>query len=217
MCADVASLAMLASGDSHARVVARTQPAKLAAMEGIYRTSDGPTEIHIFGIPDSEARVVRFGVGIPGFLSFLVHRDFKTPVPGLDRYEPDVPPVAIPFYSFHIMVALGTYFIALTLYALWCRWRGTLFRKKWLLWVFVFSVIGPFIANQLGWVAAEVGRQPWIVYNQLRTSEAVSGNLAASQVLGSIVMFTVIYAMLFVLWIYLLNDKIQKGPEPKAN
>ncbi len=215
--AAVASLAMLASGDSHARVVARTQPAKLAAMEGIYRTSEGPTEIHIFGIPDSEARVVRFGVGIPGFLSFLVHRDFKTPVPGLDRYEPDVPPVAIPFYSFHIMVALGTYFIALTLYALWCRWRGTLFRKKWLLWVFVFSVIGPFIANQLGWVAAEVGRQPWIVYNQLRTSEAVSGNLAASQVLGSIVMFTVIYAMLFVLWIYLLNDKIQKGPEPKAN
>jgi len=215
--AAVASLAMLASGDSHARVVARTQPAKLAAMEGIYRTSEGPTEIHIFGIPDSEARVVRFGVGIPGFLSFLVHRDFKTPVPGLDRYEPDVPPVAIPFYSFHIMVALGTYFIALTLYALWCRWRGTLFRKKWLLWVFVFSVIGPFIANQLGWVAAEVGRQPWIVYNQLRTSEAVSGNLAASQVLGSIVMFTVIYAMLFVLWIYLLNDKIQKGPEPKSN
>jgi cytochrome d ubiquinol oxidase subunit I len=143
-----------------------------------------------------------------------VHRDFKTPVPGLDRFEPDVPPVAIPFFSFHIMVGLGTYFIVLTLYALWCRYRGTLFRKKWLLWVFVFSVIGPFIANQLGWVAAEVGRQPWIVYNQLRTSEAVSQNLASSQVLGSIIMFAVIYTLLFVLWIYLLNDKIQKGPEP---
>ena len=93
--------------------------------------------------------------------------------------------------------------------------RGTLFQKKWLLWVFVFSVIGPFVANELGWVAAEVGRQPWIVYNQLRTSEAVSQNLVASQVLGSIVMFAVIYTLLFVLWIYLLNDKIQKGPEPK--
>jgi len=212
--AAVASIAMLASGDSSARVVARHQPAKLAAMEGIYRTSEGATPIHIFGVPDSESRVVRFSVGIPGLLSFLVHRDFKTPVPGLDQFEPDVPPVAIPFFSFHIMVGLGTYFIVLTLYALWCRYRGTLFRKKWLLWVFVFSVIGPFIANQLGWVAAEVGRQPWIVYNQLRTGEAVSQNLASSQVLGSIIMFAVIYTLLFVLWIFLLNDKIQKGPEP---
>ncbi len=212
--AAVASLAMLASGDSSARVVAQHQPAKLAAMEGIYSTSEGATPIHVFGIPDDESRTVRFSIGIPGFLSFLVHRDLKTPVRGLDQFEPDVPPVSIPFISFHIMVALGTYFIVLSLYALWCRYRGTLFQKKWLLWVFVFSVIGPFIANQLGWVAAEVGRQPWIVYNQLRTSEAVSQNLAAPQVLGSIIMFAVIYTLLFVLWIYLLNDKIQKGPEP---
>ena len=148
-------------------------------------------------------------------LSFLVHRDFKTPVPGLDKFEPDTPPVAIPFFSFHVMVALGIYFIALTLYGLWCLMRGTLFQKKWLLRVFVFSVIGPFIANELGWVAAEVGRQPWIVYNLLRTSEAVSQNIVAPQVLGSIIMFAVIYALLFVLWIWLLNDKIQKGPEPK--
>jgi cytochrome d ubiquinol oxidase subunit I len=74
-------------------------------------------------------------------------------------------------------------------------------------------VIGPFVANELGWIAAEVGRQPWIVYNQLRTSEAVSENLVPSQVLGSIIMFAVIYVMLFAVWIYLLNDKIQKGPE----
>jgi cytochrome bd ubiquinol oxidase subunit I len=92
--------------------------------------------------------------------------------------------------------------------------RGNLFNKRWLLWTFVFSVIGPFVANEVGWVAAEVGRQPWIVYNQLRTGDAVSPSLAASQVLGSIIMFGVIYTLLFALWIYLLNDKIQRGPEP---
>ena len=213
--AAVASIAMLGSGDSQGRIVARYQPAKLAAMEGLYQTSPGGAPIHLFGIPDSKSRVVRFNFEIPGLLSFLVHRDFKTPVPGLDKFEPDTPPVAIPFFSFHVMAGLGIYFIALTLYALWCRIRGNLFQKKWLLRVFVFSVIGPFIANELGWIAAEVGRQPWIVYNQLRTSEAVSQNIVAPQVFGSIIMFAAIYALLFVLWIGLLNDKIQKGPEPK--
>jgi cytochrome d ubiquinol oxidase subunit I len=160
---------------------------------------------------------VRFNIEIPGLLSFLVHRDFNMPVPGLDQFEPDIPPVAIPFFSFHLMAGLGCFFIALTLYSLWCHRRGTLFQKRWLLWVFVFSVIGPFLANELGWIAAEVGRQPWIVYNQLRTSEAVSENLVSSQVFGSIIMFAVIYAMLFAVWIYLLNEKIQKGPEPVSN
>jgi cytochrome bd ubiquinol oxidase subunit I len=212
--AAVASIAILISGDSHARVVARHQPAKLAAMEGLYKSTDSGAPLHIFGIPDSKSKTVRFDIEIPGMLSFLVHRDFNKPVPGLDQFEPDTPPVALPFFSFHLMVALGAYFIILTLYALWCHRRGTLFQKKWLLWVFVFSVIGPFVTNQAGWIAAEVGRQPWIVYNQLRTSDAVSQNLVSSQVFGSIVMFTVIYAMLFALWIYLLNEKIQKGPEP---
>jgi cytochrome d ubiquinol oxidase subunit I len=212
--AAIASVAMLISGDSAARMVARHQPAKLAAMEGLFETTEGGAPMRIFGIPDAGSRTVRFNVEIPGLLSFLVHRDAGKPVPGLDQFEPDTPPVALPFFSFHIMVGLGIYFIALTLFALWrCR-RGSLFREKWLLWVFVFSVIGPFVANQLGWVAAEVGRQPWIVYNQLRTSEAVSRNLAASQVLGSIIMFGVIYLLLFAVWIYLLNEKIQKGPEP---
>jgi cytochrome d ubiquinol oxidase subunit I len=213
----VASIAMLISGDSQGRIVARLQPAKLAAMEGLYKTSAGGAPIHVFGIPDSESKTVRFSITIPGLLSFLVHRNFSEPVPGLEQFEPDTPPVAIPFFSFHIMVGLGIYFIALTLYALWRLRKGTLFQSKWLLWVFVFSVIGPFVANELGWISAEVGRQPWIVYNQLRTSEAVSQNLASSQVFGSIIMFAVIYALLFAVWIYLLNDKIQKGPEPVSN
>jgi cytochrome d ubiquinol oxidase subunit I len=214
--AAIASLVMLVSGDSQGRLVAKYQPAKLAAMEGLYETTEGGTPIQIFGMPDSESRTVRYNIEIPGLLSFLVHRNFTTPVDGLDKYEPDTPPVTIPFFSFHIMVGLGIYFVVLTLYALWCRMRGTLFQKKWLLWVFVFSVIGPFAANELGWIATEVGRQPWIVYNLLRTSDAVSQNLTAPQIAGSIAMFGVIYTLLFALWIFLLNDKIQKGPEPIA-
>ena len=212
--AAVASIAMLASGDSQGRVVARHQPAKLAALEGLYESTTSGAPMHLFGVPDSKARIIRYNIEIPGLLSFLVHRDSSKPVPGLDQFEPDTPPVAIPFYSFHIMVGLGIYFIAITLYALWCRKRGTLFQKRWLLWIFVFSIFGPFAANELGWIAAEVGRQPWIVYNLLRTSEAVSRSLVPSQVGGSIVMFGVIYTLLFAVWIYLLNDKIQKGPEP---
>jgi cytochrome d ubiquinol oxidase subunit I len=212
--AAVASVAILISGDSQGRLVARYQPAKLAAMEGIFKSTEAGAPMHIFGIPDAKSGTVHWNVEIPGLLSFLVHRDFSKPVPGLDRFEPDTPPVALPFFSFHIMVGLGIYFVVLTWYAVWSRLRGKLFDRKWLLWIFVFSVIGPFAANELGWITAEVGRQPWIVYNQLRTADAVSRSLDASQVVGSIIMFGVIYALLFALWIYLLNDKIQKGPEP---
>ncbi len=209
----IASLVIVYSGDRQGKIVGEYQPAKLAAMEGVYETTEAGTPMLLFGIPDSEAETMRYKIEIPGLLSFLTHGDFDEPVDGLDKFKPDVPPVAIPFYSFHIMVGLGIYFIVLTLYGLWCLKKGTLYRKKWLLWIFVFSVIGPFVANQLGWIAAEVGRQPWIVYNLLKTGDAVSSGLAASNVVGSIVMFGIIYVMLFAVWIHLLNGKIKKGPE----
>ena len=209
----IASLIIVYSGDRQGKIVGEYQPAKLAAMEGVYETTEAGTPMLLFGIPDSQAETMRYKVEIPGLLSFLTHGDFDKPVYGLDKFEPDVPPVAIPFYSFRIMVGLGIYFIVLTLYGLWCLKKGTLYRKKWLLWIFVFSVIGPFIANELGWIAAEVGRQPWIVYNLLKTGDAVSNGLAASSVVGSIVMFGIIYIMLFAVWIHLLDEKIKKGPE----
>ena len=92
-------------------------------------------------------------------------------------------------------------------------WRKTLFNKKWLLWIFVFSVLGPQLANQLGWISAEVGRQPWIVYGLLRTSEALSKVVTANQIVFSLILFTVVYFLLFILFLYLLNEKIQHGPE----
>ena len=148
-------------------------------------------------------------------MSFLVHHDFKTPVPGLDKVpRSDWPPVALTFTSFRLMVGMGFLFVALTAIGAFFRWRGTLFEKRWLLWVFVLAVPLPYIANQLGWIAAEVGRQPWVVYGLLRTGDALSKVVAANQVLYSLVMFGVIYLALFALWLYVLLEKIQQGPEP---
>jgi cytochrome d ubiquinol oxidase subunit I len=158
----LASLGALVSGHSQARNVYRHQPAKLAAFEAQFVTGRG--DLSLFGLPDTATGRVRLDVAIPGGLSFLLFDDFQTPVLGLDRVRPaDRPPVLIPFASYHLMVGLGTAFVALTLVAAYLRWRGRLFETRWLLWVFVFAVGGAVAANQLGWVAAEVGRQPWIV------------------------------------------------------
>jgi cytochrome d ubiquinol oxidase subunit I len=211
----VFSWGALLTGDGHANQVARTQPAKLAAMEGHFHTGAGGAPLHVFGIPDEAAQEVRYAIVIPGGLSFLVHHDFNRPVPGLDRTPPqDRPPVVIPFFSFHLMVAIGTALIALTLLGLAWWWRGTLFEQRWLMGLFVVAVLGPYAANQAGWVTAEVGRQPWIVYGLLRTAGGVSKVVAANAVLGSIVMFGFIYFLLFLVWVYVMNDKIQHGPDP---
>src|SRR5204862_4491128 len=108
---------------------------------------------------------------------------------------------------------IGLLLILLTLSGSYFRWRKTIFEKRWIMRTFIFAVIGPFIANQAGWVAAEVGRQPWIVYKLLRTTDAVSKALVPDQILASIIMFGIIYLLLFAVWIYVLNDKIQHGPE----
>jgi len=211
----VMSLAALIQGDLQAKLLKDTQPAKLAAMEAHFQTTPGGTPLYMFGLPDEKEQRVKLGVPIPNLLSFLVHGNFHQPVDGLDKIpRENWPPVAMTFHSFHIMVGLGMFFIAVTLLALYLRWRGRLFEKRWLMWVFVVAIPLPYIANQLGWATAEVGRQPWIVYNLLRTSDALSKSVSASQTLGSIIMFGLIYALLFLVWLYVLNDKIHHGPEP---
>lgn len=223
----VFSLAQLVSGHLQAENVATYQPAKLAAFEGHFTQQPGEgAPLYLFGWPDGQARQVRAGLAIPGGLSFLLHQDFTTPVPALDALEADYgsPPVWISFQSYHIMVAIGLVMIVTTLLAGWFRLRGTLWGRRWLLGYFVAAVVLAYIANELGWVAAEVGRQPWSVYpvrdaagqlvGGLRTADAVSEVVTAGQVIGSIVMFGLIYALLFAVWIYVLNHKIAKGPEP---
>ncbi len=210
------SVAMLVSGHFQANVVARTQPAKLAAFEGHFET--GPAGMYLFGWPDEEQRRVRYGLAAPGMLSFLVHEDLDASITGLsDVPREDWPPVAIPFQTYHLMVALGFFFIAVTLYALWSWRRGTLFTQRWLMRVFVVAVGGAFVANQAGWVAAEVGRQPWVVYGLLRTKDAVSKSVHPGQVLASIAMFGVIYALLFAVWVFVLDHKLRHGPEDEPH
>jgi cytochrome d ubiquinol oxidase subunit I len=215
--ATVMSLAALIQGDRQAKNVATTQPSKLAAMEAHFETGTGGTPLYLFGWPDENRQTVQFGLSVPGLLSFLTTKDWHTPVTGLDEIaREDWPPVAVTFLSFHLMVGLGMFFIVLTLFASFLRWRGTLFEKRWLLWVFVFAVPLPYVANQLGWVTAEVGRQPWAVYGLLRTRDAVSKAVGADQVLGSILIFLLIYALLFAVWVYILDHKIKQGPEEAA-
>lgn len=209
----VSSSAMLLSGDSNASMVARHQPAKLAALEGHFETGTGPTPLYLFGIADEETKTVRFGIALPGMLSLLVHRNFHEPVTGLDQFPPeDRPPVQIPFQAYHLMIAMGMLFIVLSWTACIQWWRGRLFQSRWLLWLFVPAVLGAYAANLAGWVAAEVGRQPWVVYGLLRTSEGLSKAVRAEQVLASIIGFAVIYLLLFAVWVFVMNEKIQHGP-----
>jgi cytochrome d ubiquinol oxidase subunit I len=209
-----ASLAEGISGDSQARRLATTQPAKLAAFEGLYRTEPGGTRLTLAGFPDTAEERLDGAIAIPKLLSLLVYGDPNRPVSGLDQVpRGDWPPVTIPFHAYHGMVGLGFLLLGLTLLALFLLWRRRLFEQRWLLWVFVFAVVGPFAANQLGWVSAEVGRQPWVVYGLLRTSDGLSRAVAADAILGSIAMFGIIYLLLFAVWVYVLNDKIQHGPE----
>lgn len=209
----VASLLQLFTGHQSAVGVAENQPTKLAAMEAHY-DSLAPASLSLFGWVDEESKEIKFSVALPGMLSYLIYGDTETPVQGLNAFNPeDLPPVNIVFQTYHIMVAIGFTLILISLLGLFYIYRGTLVEKKWLLWIFVFAVLGPQLANQLGWATAEVGRQPWIVYGLMRTSEAASVVVNSGQIIFSIILFTLIYLLLFVLFIYLLNEKIKLGPD----
>ncbi len=234
--ATVFSLAAVVSGHFQAENVYRHQPAKLAAFEGQFVTGRG--DLSLLGLPDERRGVVHGEVAIPGLLSWLLTGNANAVVLGLDAFRPeDRPPVVVPYLSYHAMVGLGMAFVGLTLLASVLYLRGRLFSQRALLRVFVVAVIGPVVANQLGWVAAEVGRQPWIVqapleraadgelvrgeggllqYREaegLRTAAAVSPALRSEQVLTSLLLFGLVYVALGVLWVVVLNAKIKAGPE----
>jgi len=211
------SLSQLATGHDSAHGVAKNQPAKLAALEGHFE-KEAPADMYLFGWVDKENQKV-YGMKIPGGLSFLIDFDFNAPVKGLNAFPEDERPSAINaiFQFYHIMIAIGMALIALTLFSVFVWWRGKLFDKKWLLWIFVFSAILPQIANQVGWFAAEMGRQPWVVYGLLRTSDAFSQAVTDNQILFSLILFALVYSLLFVLFVYLLNKKIKHGPYDESD
>ena len=209
----VASLLQLVSGHISAQGVAKNQPEKLAAFEARYVTRTN-APLSLLGWVDEKNERFLFNVEIPGLLSFLAFNDTHAAVTGLDAYAPeDRPPVQASFQFFHGMMAIGFAMIAIAALGFLYFRHGSLPERRWLLWILVFSVLGPQIANQLGWFAAEVGRQPWIVYHLMRTPAGLSAVVKANVVLASLILFTFVYFLLFAVFIYLLNDKIQHGPD----
>jgi len=208
-----ASFFQLFTGHQSALGISGYQPAKLAAFEAHYDSAK-PGDLYLFGWVDDERQQVNLSVKIPGGLSFLLYGDASKPVTGLNDFPvSDRPPVNAVFQSYHFMVGTGIFIILVTLTSIIFWWRGILFQKYWLLKILVFSVLAPQIANQLGWFSAEVGRQPWIVYGLMRTSEGLSKAVSAGQTLFSLILFTLIYLLLFILFIFLLDRKIKQGPE----
>ncbi len=208
-----ASLFQLLSGHHSAVGVSQNQPAKLAAMEAVFDTQPR-APLYLLGWVNEDQQRVNVGVAVPSMLSWLIsgNRDYE--VRGLNSFPADErPPVNIVFQAYHLMVAIGLGLIVLSLLGVFYCWKGTLCEQRWLLWVFVISVLGPQIANQVGWITAEVGRQPWIVYGLLKTSQGLSQAVKGGQIWFSLILFTIIYFFLFMLFLYLLNEKIKHGPE----
>ncbi|WP_348662837.1 cytochrome ubiquinol oxidase subunit I [Chlamydia vaughanii] len=200
------------SADVSARGVAKNQPTKLAAFEGLFKTEEY-SPIYLFGIVDVKNQKV-FGVPLPGGLSFLVHRNTKTPVTGLDQAPQDEwPNVQAVFQLYHLMIMLWALMVLLVMIT-WCAYRKRRWAlKSFILFILSFSVLCPEICNEVGWCAAEMGRQPWVVYGLLKTQSAASSIIRGGQVVQSLALFSIVFACLLSLFIFLLCKKVQRGPD----
>ena len=201
-------------GPEQAVSVTEHQPSKLAALEGLWETT-ACAPLYLAGWVDTATQTT-VGLSIPCLLSFLAKGDFNAVVTGLNAFPPDTwAPINLVFQVYHIMINLGGIFVVIGLLgALFYFWRQRLFRTRWLLWVFVSTIVLTELATLSGWWTAEFGRQPWIVWELLRTTAAVSPTIDTMQVLLSNLMFVILYIILFILFLYLLNEKIQHGPDP---
>jgi cytochrome d ubiquinol oxidase subunit I len=202
------------SGDRHGQLVAKYQPITLAAMEGLFHSEEG-APIVLVGQPDTDRQQLDNPIYVPKALSFLTHRRWEAEVKGLNEFPRDRWPDNLPllYYCYHIMVGLGTIFIAITISAAFLLWRNRLFSARWMLWILMLSFPFPFIANTAGWITAEVGRQPWIVYGLLRTEQGFSSHVSAGNALFSLIGFMGMYTVLSVLFLLLMWREIMHGPE----
>ncbi len=211
----VASIAQLFPfGDFQGRMVARHQPATLAAMEGLFETKAG-APLALLGQPDMEKKRLDNPLEIPNALSFLTYRTWAAEVKGLDSFPPEDWPDNIPllYYSYHIMVGLGTFFIAILVVAVGKLWRGSLYASRLMLWVLMLSLPFPYIANTAGWITAEVGRQPWLIYGLLRTAHGVSPQISSGNAWFTLLGFMGLYTVLGILFLFLVYREIEHGPE----
>jgi len=212
--ASISLILQLISADSTARGVAKNQPEKFAAIEGVYDTKER-TPMTVIGYVNPNTQRV-YGIQIPALLSLLAYRDTKIPVVGLKQFpEQDRPNSPIVFQTYHLMIYMWCLMVFVTFFGVLFWAKKSLNRAKWTLRFLLFSAVLPHIANQSGWITAEMGRQPWIVYKLLRTSQGVSPSIVTGYVIGSLIMFTVIYSLLFALFLFLLKNKIYTGPQGK--
>jgi len=210
----IATIAMPLTGDRGAKEVTARQPVKLAAFEGLYQTQDD-APMYIIGWVDTANQTVK-GIKIPGGLSFLAHGSTSDEVTGLDQAAPNPanrPPEQIVFQSYHFMVGIGMLMLLIMVVALFEHVRGKLERRRWLLWILALSFPLPFIAITLGWVSAEVGRQPWIVQGLMKTKDAISPTVSAGDIGFSLTIFALLYLVLFVAWVRVVSKVIAAGPQ----
>jgi cytochrome bd ubiquinol oxidase subunit I len=201
------------SGDAHGKLIAKYQPVTLAAMEGLFNTEAG-APIAIIGQPNVTEQRLDNPILIPKMLSFLTYQRWDAEVQGLNAFPKDQWPDNIPllYYSYHIMVGLGTIFIAISVVATFLLWRKRLFNSKWILWILMLSFPFPYIANTAGWLTAELGRQPWLVYGLLRTSEGYSPTVSSGNGLFTLIGFMGMYMALGILFLFLIWRELEHGP-----
>lgn len=204
------------TGSFQGENVARYQPAKMAAMEGLFESQER-AGIAIIGMPDTERRELMDPIVVPGALSWLIYGDFRARVIGLnDIPEDQHPPIEIVYYAYHIMVGLGTMFIALFALSAFLLWRGRLFDTRGVLWLLMLAMPFTYIANHAGWIVAEVGRQPWVVYGIQRTALANSENVTAGMTYFTLFGFMGLYALVGILYLLLFFRIVATGPEAEA-
>lgn len=205
----IASLLQPVSGDISAKDITKRQPAKLAAMEAHFRTEQAAPLI-LGGIPDEETQTVKYAIKLPGMLSFLAHGDFKHEVTGLDKIpKENHPPVMVTHFAFQIMVGIGTFMMLVSVIYFISLKKRSWYDKTWFLRLFVWTIPLGFIAVEAGWTVTEVGRQPWIIYNVMRTADAVT---PMPGIVYSFYLFTAIYISLTFAVIFLLRRQIQMVP-----
>jgi cytochrome d ubiquinol oxidase subunit I len=215
----IASIAIIfPTGDLHGKYVARNQPAAIAAMEGLFHTEAGAGMV-LIGQPNEETHEIDNPIIVNDALSFLIYGTTKAEVKGLDQIPHDQWPTALPllYYAYHIMAGLGTWFALLMTVCAFLLWRNRLFTAHWALWALLLSFPLPYIANTAGWMTAELGRQPWLIYGLMRTSEGYSNTVSASNGLFTLLGFMGLYAVMGLLFTVLIYREISTGPEGKAS
>jgi len=210
-------LQLFPTGDGQGRMVAQHQPVTLAAMEALFASQPGAPLV-IIGQPDVNARKIDNPLLVPKALSFLTYRRWQAHVAGLDSFPENLWPQNIPllYYSYHIMVGLGTVFIAIMLVSVLLLWRGKLFESRWMLWILLLSLPFPYIANTAGWMTAELGRQPWLVYGLMLTADGYSKTVSAGNGMFTLLGFMGMYTVLGILFLFLVRREIEHGPVAEA-